>query len=155
MPNHYGELTPSSRRGAGSGNNFAKHNPAGPHSKGSVQVRRQIGKGCESGGQLYPRNPPKLRLVDLRRLLLNGFFDGGRLSAGQLVLLQLGGVGVADASPRDQSSENRIPDVHDNFDHQAHPCPGGTQAKLAPLQGENSASVPELTHAGLAGDARG
>jgi hypothetical protein len=24
-----------------------------------------------------------------------------------------------------------------------------------PLQGENSASVPELTHAGLAGDARG
>lgn len=49
LPNHYGELTPASRRGVGSGNNFAKHNPAGPHSFTSVQVRRQIGKGCDSG----------------------------------------------------------------------------------------------------------
>ena len=130
MPNHYGELTPSSRRGAGSGNNFAKHNPAGPHSKGSVQVRRQIGKGCESGGQLYPRNPPKLRLVDLRRLLLNGFFDGGRLSAGQLVLLQLGGFGVADARPRDLRSKTRCPDVHANFSHQAKPRARGPVANL-------------------------
>jgi hypothetical protein len=155
LPNHYGELTPASRRGAGSGNNFAKHNPAGPHSRESVQVRRQIGKGCGSGGRLNPRNPPNLRLVDLRRLLQNGFFDGGWLSAGQLILLRLGRLGVADASPRDQSSENRVPDVHYDFDHQAHPCPGGCEAKLVPLQGENSASVPESTRSRLAGNAPG
>ena len=134
----------------GSGSKFAKHNPAGPHSKESVQMRRQIGKGCESGVRL---NPPNLRLVDLRRLLQNGFFDGGRLSAGQLIPLRLGGVGVADASPRDQSSENRVPDVHYNFDHQAHPCPGGCETKLAPLPGENSASVPESTRSRRAGNA--
>ena len=58
LPNHYGELTPASRRGVGSGNNFAKHDPAGPHSFRSVQVRRQIGKGCDSGVRRNQRGWP-------------------------------------------------------------------------------------------------
>jgi len=58
LPNHYGELTPASRRGVGSGNNFAKHDPAGPHSFRSVQVRRQIGKGCASGVRRNQRGWP-------------------------------------------------------------------------------------------------
>ena len=127
----------------GSGNNFAKHDPAGPHSFSSVQVRRQIGRGVSQAGGGNRALPQNERLTDLRRLLLNRFFDGGWLPAGHLVLVQLGWFGPADARPCNQSSENRVPDVHDHFDHQAHPCPEGFETSLAPLQGENAAGVPE------------
>ena len=82
--------------------------------------------------------------------MLNGFFDGGGLSAGHLVLVRLWRFCIADARPGHQSSENGVPDVHYHFDHQAHPCPGGSHVNLAPLQGENSAGAAELAVRGLA-----
>ena len=91
----------------------------------SVQVRRQIGKGCEAGPQLIYQTRQPDGLIDLGRLLLNRFFGRSRLATRNLVLLGLGRFGVANTRPGNQSRKNSVPDVHYDFDHRAYPCTRG------------------------------